>query len=84
MTGVFPKISIEQLAHLKGCLQTVDSQFQDKLSSLLKTAENLKVKGLAEVVMVIIIILIIINITDHHDDHDHGDRKYSQMPLSSR
>ena len=84
MTGVFPKISIDQFAHLKGCLQPVDSYFQDKLSSLLKTAENLKVKGLAEVIMVIIIISIIINITDHHDDHDHSDRRYSQMPLSSR
>ena len=25
VTGVFPKISIDQFAHLKGCLQPVDS-----------------------------------------------------------
>ena len=33
------------------------SKFQDKLSSLLKTAENLKVKGLAEVTRPLSIIL---------------------------
>ena len=38
----------------------IQRKFQDKLSSLLKTAENLKVKGLAEVNTLIIIIIIII------------------------
>ena len=37
----------------------IRSKFQDKLSSLLKTAENLKVKGLAEVNILIIMIIMI-------------------------
>ena len=40
--------------------KSVQVSFQDKLSSLLKTAENLKVKGLAEVNILIIVIIIII------------------------
>ena len=39
--------------------RTIKSKFQDKLSSLLKTAENLKVKGLAEVTIL-------------HHGHHHG------------
>ena len=39
----------------------IRSKLQDKLSSLLKTAENLKVKGLAEVnILTIMIIMIMI------------------------
>lgn len=39
----------------------IQSKLQDKLSSLLKTAENLKVKGLAEVnILTIMIIMIMI------------------------
>ena len=38
----------------------IHCEFQDKLSSLLKTAENLKVKGLAEVIIVTIIMIMIL------------------------
>ena len=37
----------------------IQSKLQDKLSSLLKTAENLKVKGLAEVNILTILITMI-------------------------
>ena len=37
----------------------IQCEFQDKLSSLLKTAENLKVKGLAEVIIVTIFMIIV-------------------------
>ena len=40
----------------------IQCEFQDKLSSLLKTAENLKVKGLAEVIILTMIMIMIIMI----------------------
>ena len=46
--------------------KTLQIKFQDKLSSLLKTAENLKVKGLAEVIiltMIMIVMMVLITIT---------------------